>query len=398
MSSTRVYITGMGLVCCLGRGVDAVFARLCAGECGIRPIDRFDPAPYPQRHAGQLPPELEEELRERFPEEDLAEAMVATAAAEALGRSEAAGGNADSGLGLVLATNFGPMESLEWCWRERLDVGTLDPETFAAFDAFPERLAVRLGCGGPRLQLSLSCASGAAAAAVARDLIAAGRARRVLAVGYDALTEYCWCGLTNLRTITPDRTRPFDANRSGTLFSEGAAAMLLEGADAPPPTALAELAGAATNNNAFHMTAPRKEAEGSRLVMAAAMSAAGIAPTDIDHVCAHATSTRANDVTEAAALRNLFGDHLDRITVAAHKSQLGHMMGAAGIAEAVVTVQAMRAGIIPPTIHHETPDPECRLDCVPGTARKRRFHCALTNSAGLGGNNAALVFRRAEDG
>jgi len=392
MSRTTTNIVGMGLVSCLGQGVEAVFQRMCSGEYGIRDLDRFDPEPYPRKTGGQVPTEVEAALREEFAEDDFAVAMIKAAGREALQQAGRNVGESDPALGLVLATNFGPMESLEWCWRERLDMGTMDEHTFSLVDGAIDTIADWLGCGGPRLQLSLSCASGAAAVAVARDLVCSGRAQRVLAIGYDAITEYCWCGLTNLRTITTDCVRPFDANRSGTVFSEGAAALLVSAAstgDAP----LAQLAGAATNNNAFHMTAPSKDAEGSRRVMEAALLDAGMVPAEIEHVCAHATSTSANDVTEAACLRHLFGDRLATMTVAAHKSQLGHMLGAAGAAEAIVTVQAMRAGVIPPTLNHVTPDPECPLDCVPGTARQRAFATAITNSAGIGGNNSSLVLR-----
>ena len=223
----------------------------------------------------------------------------------------------------------------------------------------------------------MSCASGAAALAVARDMLAAGRADRVLVVAYDALSEFCWCGLSNLRTITTDLMRPFDKRRSGTIFSEGAAAVVLT--TAPSPTALASLPGIATNNNAFHMTAPSKDADGSRLVMAAALHAAGMTPDAIEHICAHATSTSANDSTEAAALRNLFGARFATLTTAAHKSQLGHLMGAAGLAEAIITVMAMQHGVIPPTINHEQIDPACEpVNCLPRKAVTKQFKTAIT--------------------
>jgi 3-oxoacyl-[acyl-carrier-protein] synthase II len=189
--------------------------------------------------------------------------------------------------------------------------------------------------------------------------------------------------------------RPFDLNRSGTLFSEGAAAMLLEREGVATAPALGYLAGVATNNNAFHMTAPPKEAEGSRSVMAAALDDAGIAPAEVEHICAHATSTKANDVTEAAAFRNLFGERLAGMTVAAHKSQFGHLMGGAGLAEAIVTLAVVRHGVIPPTVNHVTPDPECPVDCIRGPARSRTVRCAITNSAGIGGNNSSVVITAA---
>jgi 3-oxoacyl-(acyl-carrier-protein) synthase len=391
MNHDRISVIGSGLACCLGEGVDAVYRRMCAGECGIRPLDRFPAEPYPQKNGGQIPPALEARLRAAFPDDDLAGALVKTVGGEALRQAGRQPGGLDPRLGLVLATNFGPMESLEWCWRERVDLGSMDTATFARFDHFLADMARFFGAAGPRAQLSLSCASGAAALALAADLLRSGRADRVLAIGYDLLTEFCWCGLTNLHTITTDCMRPFDLKRSGTVFSEGAAAMLIERAAAATAPALGLLAGVATNNNAFHMTAPPKEAEGSRRAMAAALADAGLAPEAVDHICAHATSTKANDVTEAAACRNLFGVRLDTMTVAAHKSQLGHLMGAAGLAEAVITLQVIRHGIIPPTVNHVTPDPECPVDCIRGAARARRVTCAITNSAGIGGNNSSVV-------
>ncbi|OGV91317.1 MAG: hypothetical protein A3K19_10195 [Lentisphaerae bacterium RIFOXYB12_FULL_65_16] len=401
MDKPPVYVTGMGLVSCLGAGVAEVFARMCRGECGMRPIDRFPAAVYAQPKGGQIEPALEQRLREEFPDEDLAAGVVKAAGREALRQAGAWTETVRvpaADFGLVLATNFGPMETLEWCWRERVEVGTLDAKTFAHFDQFVENVAAWLGCGGPRVQLSLSCASGAAAVALAKDWIQAGRCRRVLAIGYDMLTEFCWCGLSNLRTISTDAIRPFDARRSGTIFSEGAAAMLLElgGNSGAGGVRLARVAGGATNNNAYHMTAPPKEAEGTRRVMAAALADAGLAPESIDHICAHATATVANDTTETAAFHNLFGERLKEMTVAAHKSQLGHMMGAAGLAEAIVTVEVLRQHVIPPTINHEQRDPGCLVDCIPGKARARAVKRAITSSAGIGGNNSALVLESVE--
>ena len=398
MAIGEVDVVGMGIVSCLGTGVDTVFGAMCSGACGVRPIDRFPAEDFAQRSGGQLPAGDEDELREEFENDDLAAAMVKAAGREALQQAGLGPGAGDPGLGLVLATNFGPLESLEWCWRERLEVGTLDLETYRRVDQFLPTVAEWLGCAGPRVQLSLSCASGASAIALAKDWIRAGRASRVVAVGYDALTEYCWCGLSNLRTITTDVVRPFDIRRAGTVFSEGAACMVLEAGESRQEaqrTALARVAGAATNNNAFHMTAPAREGDGSRRAMAAALLDAGSAPDDVEHICAHGTGTVANDKTEAEAFMALFGARLPGITVAAHKSQLGHMMGGAGLAEALVTVKAMQQGVVPPTCNHEQPDPACLgVDCVPGQARTKSIACAITNSAGIGGNNASVVLRR----
>ena len=383
-----VKIVGMGLVTGLGSSVRQVYEAACAGKDTFRELTRFDASPYAQIHGGPLSDEQENQLRQQYPDDDISIAMMKQAGTECM--AQCADAVAGSRTGLVLATNFGPMETLEWAWRERFDTGTLDEDSYAQFAHVLDIIGDFFACNGPRTQLSMSCASGAAAVAVAKDMIHSGRADRVLVLAYDSLTEYCWCGLSNLRTITTDTMRPFDARRSGTLFSEGAAAMLL-GAEDTPGTPLAWLSGAATNNNAFHMTAPRKEAEGSRLVMAAALKQAGLTPQDIDHVCAHGTSTHANDETEAGAFRNLLGDHLAETSVVAHKSQLGHLLGAAGLAEAILTVESMAGGVIPPTLRCEQLDPACQGVTVSSAPQVRTVRNAVTNSAGIGGNNAALV-------
>ena len=385
-------ITGMGLICGLGNSPEAVFDRMCAGEAAFRKIYTFDAAPYVQQNAGQLRPEENDDLAAIFEDEDRALATVRFAALQALNLPVSAEElPLLPGRALLLATNFGPMDTLQWCWQEQRDTQQIDNFTFAPANDYIRRLAKALGCGGPALQLSMSCASGAAALAAARDLLATKRADSVLAVAYDTLTDYSWCGLSNLKTITPEVMRPFDSRRSGTIFSEGAAAILLE-----PPTsktsALGWLNGAATGNNAFHLTAPRPEAEGSRLVMEAALRSADLEPASVDHICAHATSTGANDSTESAAIRNLLGDRAPQVTVSAYKSQLGHLLGAAGLAEAIISILSMRKGISLPIVNLEQPDSKCMpLKYTARRAETASLRTTLTNSAGIGGNNAATL-------
>lgn len=392
----KISVNGMGLFCSLGRTPDEVYHRMCAGEHAFRPIWRFSVETCQQKNAGQISSEEEDSLRDRFPEQDLAGALLMEAAQQALNQADLPDGET-SRMGIVLATNFGPLEAQEWLWREKLDTGEVSVESSDLVDDFLPSVAKALGCGGPCVQLSMSCASGLAAVAVARDMLLTGRVDHVLVAAYDLLSEFSWHGLNNLRTITSDTMRPFDRRRSGTVFSEGAAAVLLSNAGSVPSEkkALAYLAGAATNNNAFHITAPLPDAEGSRLVMQEALRLAGMKPENIDHICAHATSTVANDKTEAGALRNLFGEHLPAMTVAAHKSQLGHLLGAAGLAEMIITILSMQHSIIPPTLNHQQMDPDCEpVDCIPGKARFRQFHTAIINSAGIGGNNSAAVLTK----
>jgi 3-oxoacyl-[acyl-carrier-protein] synthase II len=392
----KISVHGLGLFCSLGKTPDEVYRRMCAGEHAFRPIWRFPVDSCQQKMAGQISPADEEYLRDRFPELDLAGAMAMEAALQAL-QQAGLSTDGDARTALVMASNFGPLEAQEWLWREKLDTGEVSLESNELVDDFLPSIAQALGCLGPRVQLSMSCASGLAALAVASDMLLSRRADRVVALAYDLLSEFSWHGLYNLRTITNDTMRPFDRRRSGTIFSEGAAAVLLSNAELAannkPPLAI--LASAATNNNAFHITAPLPEAEGSRLVMREALRLAKLKPEDIDHVCAHATSTVANDKTEAGALRNLFGERLAQITVAAHKSQLGHLLGAAGLAEMVVTVLAMQNSVLPPTLNHQQMDPDCKpIDCIPTKARTSKIKTAIINSAGIGGNNSAAVLMK----
>lgn len=386
---THAHILGTGLVSGLGAGVDASFDQLLAGNVGRTPITRFSPEPYSQQQAGQLPPDLEEELLERFSDDDLTWGLIMKAAEEALGSLDAL--QPDPDMGLVLATNFGIMETLCWAWQERLDTGDMDEPTFRAQQDVLSTIARQTGAGGPHVQVSLSCASGAAALHVALEWLRSRRVSRVLAIGYDVLSEFTWCGLHNLRTITEDCLRPFDANRQGTIFGEGAAAMLLSTRPADADRAKGYLHGAATNNNAFHLTAPNKEAEGSRLVMQAALADAGCDPRRIDVVSAHATGTTANDLTESQALHNLLPHSPP---VLALKGNLCHLMGAAGLAEAVLALQALRSQKLPPIAGLQEQDPDCAVDAVKDQPRRLPAKLALTNSAGLGGNNSSVVVGR----
>ncbi|MFA6723173.1 MAG: beta-ketoacyl synthase N-terminal-like domain-containing protein [Lentisphaeria bacterium] len=390
-------IDGMGLFCTLGEQPDEVYAAMCAGQEAFRPIWRFDSSPYQQKLAGQISRRQEEKLREMFPEDDLAGAVLKHSIEQALRQ---AGKNARSQArrALVLASNFGPLEAQEWLWREKIDNEEVSPESCWLVEEFVASIAESYDCQAASLQLSMSCASGLAALQLGMDLLHSGRADEVIVAAYDLLSEFSWCGLHNLRTITADTMRPFDLRRSGTLFSEGAATVLLSreeagSAEAGAPQAL--VLAAASNNNAFHITAPPPQAEGSRRVMLEALRLAGLRPEAIEHVCAHATSTVANDSSEAGALRNIFGQRLPELSVAAHKSQLGHLLGAAGLAELIITVLAMQNGLIPPTLHHEQLDPQCQgIDCIAQGARHKIFDCALINSAGIGGNNAAAVLSK----
>jgi 3-oxoacyl-(acyl-carrier-protein) synthase len=303
-----------------------------------------------------------------------------------------------------LATNFGPAELIE---------AELSGGPYSGHGAYvlrdgllgedARRVASRLGVGGPVASLSLSCASGNAAVACALDLIRSGRAESALACGYDSIQRISWAGLSCLRVMAlgsadgPPQVRPFDVDRAGTLFSEGAGCLLLESAESAArhgAELLAEVAGAGVNNNAYHLTHADNGGRGMADVLRMALDDAGIDCDQIDHINAHGTGTKLNDAIEAAAFHNVFGDRAGSIPVVSNKGGLGHGMGAASSFEAIASVMSLRSGKVPPTVNLGDLDPQCRLDVVRGVVRQMPIATVLNNSAGIGGANAALILRR----
>ncbi|MGI6495874.1 MAG: beta-ketoacyl synthase N-terminal-like domain-containing protein [Kiritimatiellia bacterium] len=365
-----IVVSGMGAFTPAGPGASAFWQALLEGESLLRPVRLFPgDAGLPPTCGGQI---------DGIPAQP-ADAPRAVRFAVAAGE-EALQGLGEAGrasCGLIAATNFATME-------------------LPTQDDSQARISDALGLRGPRITLSLSCASGASALAAAADLLAAGRAERMLVVGFDELSPFSWSGLYALRTMARDTVvRPFDASRSGTLFSEGAAALLLERApacEARGGTPLARLAGWATGNNGFHLTAPSPRGAGSLDVMRRALARANASPADLDFFNAHGTGTKHNDLTESQAFLDLCGERAASIPATSAKGVVGHLLGAAGTAEAIATVLSLREGLIPPTANLETPDPDCPLDVVRGTPRKADIRLALSNSAGIGGCNGAVVF------
>ena len=396
-SRRRVVVTGMGVVTCLGTGVDVFWRGLVEGRSGIAPLSKFDPTGLRNEKGGQV-----REWRfdpdayglDALPDE--ATQFLLTAAREALAQAGLVGGEFDATrAGMSLATNFGGGMSWEEHVRRRL-AEQPGNHTFAesAFHTPLVHLARALGLRGPGTLLSNACASGTAAIGCALEAIRHGRADVVLAGGHDSVTPSCLAGLSILATMTRDEVRPFSGNRSGTLFGEGAAALVLEDLEhalARGAIPLAEVLGAWQTNNAYHLTAPDKGARGMTRVLAEAIADAGVSPEDIDYINAHGTGTQAHDPEETHAIKAVLGEHAQRIPVSSIKAAIAHTMGAAGACEAVATVQTLLTGIVPPTLNYDEPDPECDLDYVPNAARSAEVRCAASMSAGVGGSNACVV-------
>ncbi len=384
-------ISGIGVVSPYGRGRQVFWEGVKAGKCALRSVRRFDAAAYRNTLAGEVPNFDVKEGEER------AAAFAVSAALEAMedARLASAGWTGAADLGLVFGTNFGGMIAGETAFRRRL----IDGEKQQDLTAFQPDFALRetrkaIGGKGPECCLSLSCASGAAAVGIALEWIRCGRCTMALAGGYDALSESAFAGLSALRAIARDTIRPFDRNRSGSIFSEGAAVLVVESETSARRRGIVpycRLLGRGINNDAFHMTAPEKTGKGIIAVMRMALADARLAPKEIAHINLHGTGTPYNDQIETLAIKAVFGEHSKRIVVTANKSLFGHAMGAAGSLEAAVTALSIKEGVVPPTIGCQERDPELDLDVCFDTARYMAIPYAISNSYGLGGTNASLV-------
>lgn len=396
--SSRVVVTGMGAVSCLGPDVASFWDGLAAGRSGIAPIRKYDSAGIRNPEAGEVYELPAGRLPEWATALDEAARFALAAASEAADAAGVIPGDLGVKTGVILATNFGGAGTFQqWasCYLEEKPA----PELFnqALMPVATDAVANYLGARGPRATLSLSCSSGAAAIGLAADWIRLGRADRVIAGGYDALTLYSLAGLSCLRTVTTGKLRPFDKNRSGTVFGDGAGILVLESenaAEARGAEPLGVVAGWASNNNAYHLTAPESKGAGYIQVMEAACRDAHRSAEDIGYINAHGTGTKYNDPAETAAIHAFLGSRAATVPVSSIKAAISHTMGAAGSLEAIATLMAIRTGILPPTLNWEERDPDCDLDYIPNEARHEAVTCAASLSSGIGGNNAALILEK----
>ena len=268
------------------------------------------------------------------------------------------------------------------------------------YDGPTRNLARWLGAEGPTLTVSTACASGATALGMGADLLRSGLVDVVVAGGADVLCRFVQRGFNVLRSLTRDTVRPFDRRRSGLLLGEGAGIFILERAESArargAPAPFGFILGHASTADGAHITAPDPEGRGLELAIRSALAEAALDPRAIDFVSAHGTGTPANDRVETAVVKRVLGAHAYRVPVNSIKAHLGHTMGAAATLEAMMCLMAGRHGLVPPTLNHEEPDPDCDLDYVPGRARPCRPRVSLSTSLGFGGCNAALILQSGE--
>jgi 3-oxoacyl-[acyl-carrier-protein] synthase II len=389
----RVVVTGLGAVTPFGAGVKAYWNGLETGTCAIGRVTLFETDGLRCRLAAEVPEAMAGSWRR-----SRADRLALMAAREALDDARLDPAERATASLVVGAVGGGMFEAEGWYWRrarERRDDVDRRALTSVLPCAHAEVLGNRLGLYGSRETLVTACSSGAAALAVASDLVATASADVVLAGGADALTRICYLGFNALKLLDPEPCRPFDRHRRGMSIGEGAGFLVLEEAmhaRARGARIYAELAGYGMTTDAYHVTSPDPDGEGMTRAMREALERAGLAAREIGYANAHGTATSQNDRIEAHALRTVFG--AEGLLVSSTKSMIGHTMAAAGSLEAMATVLALVHGVIPPTVHLEEPDPEVAFDCVPHRARQACVEHAISNSFGFGGQNVTLLLRQ----
>ena len=408
---TRVVVTGLGAVTPVGNSVPDYWRAICEGRSGVGPITRFDPKRLDARIAAEVKgfDPLRVIEKKELKKLDLFIQYALAAGVEAVEDAKIdftqvdptrAGALVGSGIGGILSI-------LEW-HKVLLERG---PSRISPFfvpslivNMAAGQLSIRYKLKGPNSAVVTACATGNHAIGDAFKIIQRGDADLMVAGGSEAIIEELTIGgfaqmkALSTRNDEPQRaSRPFDADRDGFVPGEGAGIVVLENAEHARRRGAriyAEIVGYGMTSDAYHMTAPDPEGDGAVRAMATALRDGGLRHEDVGYINAHGTSTPYNDKTETLAIKQVFGDHARRLAVSSTKSMTGHLLGAAGGVEAVVTVLALHQGILPPTINYETPDPECDLDYVPNAARKVQVDAALSNGFGFGGTNATLAFRR----
>ena len=410
MARSKIVVTGLGALAPNGNSVDQFWANSIAGKSGIGPVSYFDTEGHRVTIAGELSdfdPESVLDSRE-VRKLDPFSIYAITAADEAVTMAGIDPDKLDlDRVGVTIGTGVGGIQTLE---DQHTAIKTKGPRRVSPLfvpkmiaNIAGGHLSIRWGFRGPNQTVTSACASATDAIGMAMRLILAGDADVMIAGGTEAsVTGLCIAGFANMKALSQSCTepekasRPFDANRDGFVLGEGSGILVIETEEHAldrGAVILAELAGYGSTDDAFHITQPAPEGAGAREAMKRAIQDAGLKTTDIDYINAHGTSTPFNDRNETAAIRNLFGSHADSLKVSSTKSMTGHLLGAAGGIEAVITVKAIVHQLLPPTINYETPDPECTLDYVPNTAQEHTVNAALSNTFGFGGHNAVLCFR-----
>jgi nodulation protein E len=400
----RVAITGVGVVCALGHNSRDFWQALSKGRCGIEPLQSVESGSlrFPNGaevrtwDASRYFDEKEIGMLDRFAQFGVVAAREAVADAGLQWTPELREETA-----IVTGSCVGGQttEDEGFVNLYRKDIPRVNPLTIPRTmeNAAASRISLEMGIVGPTYTVSTACSSSNHAIGQAFWMVRSGAARMAIAGGSEAVFSLGFLKAWEaMRVVSPDTCRPFSKDRRGLILGEGGAMLVLESLESAQQRGVriyGEVLGFGMGSDAFHITQP--SAEGPARAMRSALSDGGLKPEDIGYINAHGTATQANDATETAAIRKVFGTHADRLQVSSTKSMHGHTLGAAGALEAVATVLALHHGILPPTANYNEPDPACNLDVIPNQARNARVEFALSNSFAFGGLNAVLAFGRA---
>jgi len=412
LSKRRVVVTGLGIVSPVGNDVAGAWATILAGRSGIDVVARFDTANFPTHFGGEiralnLEPYMSTKDARRM---DAFMQYGVVAGVQAMRDSGLVVTEANSDrIGVLMGSGMGGLESIEQTYDKYLE--THSPKKVSPFfipasiiNLVSGHLSIAFKITGPNLAVATACTTSTHAVGLAMRLIQYGEADAMLAGGSEMST--CVTGMSGFaqakalsqRNDDPQgASRPWDKDRDGFVMGDGAGAMMLEEYDqakARGAKIYAEIVGFGMSGDAFHVTAPPESGEGARKAMAKALVDAQLSPDRVQYVNAHATSTELGDRAETTAIRRAFGPAADKLAVSSTKSMTGHLLGAAGVVEAIFCVLALRDQVAPPTINLHTPGEGCDLDYVPNTARPMSIEYALSNSFGFGGTNGSLIFRR----
>jgi 3-oxoacyl-[acyl-carrier-protein] synthase II len=409
--SKRVVVTGLGLISPCGNSVQEGWAKVRDGVSGITPIDQYDVSAFSTRFAGTI---------RNFDPTDYMEPKEARKCDPFMLYGIAAGVQAirDSGLevkeaeahryGVAVGSGIGGIHTIEQNHSKMLEAGPRRVSPFfvpaSIINMISGHLSITYGMTGPNFAIVTACTTGTHSIGLAARMIQHGDADVMVAGGAEycstpiGLAGFCAARALSQRNDAPTKaSRPWDRDRDGFVLSDGAGCVVLEDyehAKARGARIYAEFIGFGMSGDAHHITAPPENGQGAYVCMVNAMRDAGLNPEQIDYVNAHGTSTELGDVAETVAIKRAFGDHAKKIAVSSTKSTTGHMVGAAGGAEAIFSVLALHEQVIPPTINLENQDPACDLDYTPNVARPAKLSVAMSNSFGFGGTNGTVVFKR----
>ncbi|MFC2052434.1 beta-ketoacyl-ACP synthase II [Chloroflexota bacterium] len=407
----RVVVTGLGVTSPVGLNVPDMWEALVSGHSGVDYISSFDHSPFETKFAAEVKGfdaavyvgHKDARHMDRFTQFAVAAALQSVEAAGLtinIDNAEDTGvivGNSVCGL-LSICEQYKVMSE-----RGPRGVSPILAPTMSG-DAASVQVSLTLGTKGINYAPSSACSSGSDAIGQACEVIHQGNAKVMVAGGAEApIIPLVMASFAAIRALSRKNSipaaacRPFDAMRDGFVLGEGAAMVVLEDAtyalERGAPI-LAEIVGYGATSDAFHLTQPSPDGEGAARAVRLALKRAGLSPGEIDYINAHGTATLMNDRTETTVIKSVFGDRAKHIPISASKSMTGHLLGAAGSVEAVITILAINHGIIPPTINLTQSDPECDLDYVPNQARRVKIQTAMSNSFGFGGHNSVLIFRR----